>query len=151
MEHPLPQRPPIYNLGYRIKLLSQSLNRRLQDKLDPFGLTPFHWEVLDCLWQEDGIPTSTLTKKLQQLGGTLTGVLDGMEKRGLLYRERDKDDRRIYRIWLTDAGKQLKDVVPPIVLKLKEETFECFSEQEFLMFSNLIDRLIAHTSEHRLD
>jgi DNA-binding MarR family transcriptional regulator len=151
MEHPPHQRPPVYNLGYRIKLLSQSLNRRLQDKLEPFGLTPFHWEVLDCLWQEDGIPISALTKKLQQLGGTLTGVLDGMEKRGLLYRERDKDDRRIYRIWLTDTGKQLKDVVSPIVLKLKEETFECFSEQEFLMFSNFIDRLIAHTSEHQPD
>lgn len=151
MEHPPTQRPPSYNLGYRIKLLSQSLNRRLQDKLDPFGLTPFQWEVLDCLWQEDGIPTSALTKKLQQLGGTLTGVLDGMENRGLLYRERDKSDRRIYRIWLTDGGRKLKDVVPPIVLKLKEETFECFSEQEFLMLSDLIDRLIAHTSEHRPD
>jgi MarR family transcriptional regulator, organic hydroperoxide resistance regulator len=88
------QKQSVYNLGYRIKLLSQSLNRRLQAVLTPFGLTPFQWEVLDCLWQKDGVPTSTLTKQLQQLGGTLTGVLDMMEKRGLIYRERDQNDHR---------------------------------------------------------
>ncbi|GAB4372343.1 MAG: MarR family transcriptional regulator [Elainellaceae cyanobacterium] len=140
------QKQFIYSLGYRIKLLSQSLNRRLQNVLDPFGLTPFQWEVLDCLWQEDGIPTSTLTKRLQQLGGTLTGVLDVMEKRGFVYRERDQNDRRICRIWLTEAGEQLREVVPSIVKTLKEETFECLSEQELQLFSDLVDRVIAHTS-----
>ncbi|MBD3887422.1 MarR family transcriptional regulator [Phormidium tenue FACHB-886] len=137
----------IYNLGYRIKLLSQTLNRRLQAILDPFGLTPFQWEVLDCLWQEDGVPTSTLTKQLQQLGGTLTGVLDVMEKRGLIYRERDQNDRRVCRIWLTEAGEQLREVVPPVVKTLKKETFECLSAQELQLFSDLVDRIIDHTSE----
>lgn len=146
MNQLLSQKQSVYNLGYRIKLLSQSLNRRLQDVLDPFELTPFQWEVLDCLWQEDGVPTSTLTKQLQQLGGTLTGVLDVMEKRGLVYRERDQHDRRICRIWLTDTGEQLRQVVPPVVRALKEETFECLSATELQQFSDLVDRVIDHTS-----
>nr|WP_242025315.1 MarR family transcriptional regulator [Leptolyngbya sp. FACHB-36] len=127
--------------------MSQALNRRLQDVLDPFGLTPFQWEVLDCLWQEDGVPTSTLTKQLQQLGGTLTGVLDVMEKRGLVYRERDQNDRRVCRIWLTEAGEQLREIVPSVVNTLKQETFECLSEQELQLLSGLVDRIIAHTSQ----
>ena len=135
-----------YNLGYRIKLLSQSLNRRLQTVLDPFGLTPFQWEILDHLWQEDGVPTSTLTKKLQQLGGTLTGALDVMERRGLVYRQRDRNDRRICRIWLTATGGQLQDIVPPVVTTLKEETFECLSDEELQLFSELINRIVNHTA-----
>jgi DNA-binding MarR family transcriptional regulator len=69
-------------------------------------MTAFHWLVLCCLWQEDGLPTSSIGDKLQQVGGTLTGVLDRMEERGLVRRERDTRDRRIWRIWLTDSGRE---------------------------------------------
>ena len=76
-----------YGVGYRIKLLSQLLGRKFQEQLEPFGLTPFHWVVLCCLWEEDGLATCSIGEKLQQVGGTLTGVLDRMEERGLIRRE----------------------------------------------------------------
>jgi DNA-binding MarR family transcriptional regulator len=134
------------NLGYRIKLLSQSLNRRLQNVLNPFDLTSFQWEILDHLWREDDVPISTLTRKLQQLGGTLTGAIDALEKRGLVYRMQDQKDRRIYRICLTSEGGRLKQKVLPSVEKLKEETFECLSDDELKILSDLVDRVISHTS-----
>jgi DNA-binding MarR family transcriptional regulator len=133
-------------MGYRIKLLSQLLSRRFQERLEPFGLTPFHWLVLCCLWQEDGLPTSSIGEQLQQVGGTLTGVLDRMEERGLVYRERDRRDRRIWRIWLTDAGKELHDILPPIALELREQALKGFSEDERERMSQLIDVAIANLS-----
>lgn len=106
------------SVGYRIKLLSQLLSRSFQEQLEPLGLTPFHWVVLCCLWKEDGLATSAIGEKLQQVGGTLTGVLDRMEERDLIRRERDRQDRRMVRIWLTDTGKELATVLPPIVMEL---------------------------------
>jgi len=133
-------------MGYRIKLLSQLLSRRFQERLEPFGLTPFHWLVLCCLWQEDGLPTSSIGEQLQQVGGTLTGVLDRMEERGLVYRERDRRDRRIWRIWLTDAGKEFQDVLPPIAVELREQALKGFSEDERERMSQLIDLAISNLS-----
>ncbi|MEA5566003.1 MarR family transcriptional regulator [Anabaena sp. UHCC 0399] len=135
-----------YNLGYRIKLLSQLLTRKFTDKLEPFGLTPFHWLVLCCLWQEDGLPTSSIGEKLQQVGGTLTGVLDRMEERGLVRRERDNHDRRIWRIWLTDAGKELETVLPPIAAEVREEAMQGISIADRDIFSQLLNRAIANLS-----
>ncbi|MBD2301138.1 MarR family transcriptional regulator [Nostoc sp. FACHB-87] len=135
-----------YNLGYRIKLLSQLLTRKLTDKLEPFGLTPFHWLVLCCLWQEDGLPTSSIGEKLQQVGGTLTGVLDRMEERGLVRRERDVHDRRIWRIWLTDAGKELEKVLPPLAAELREEAMRGISTDDREYFSQLLNKAIANLS-----
>ncbi|MBD2446705.1 MarR family transcriptional regulator [Nostoc sp. FACHB-152] len=135
-----------YNLGYRIKLLSQLLTRKFTDKLEPFGLTPFHWLVLCCLWQEDGLPTSSIGEKLQQVGGTLTGVLDRMEERGLVRRERDAHDRRIWRIWLTDAGKELEKVLPPLAAELREETMRGISAADRELFSQLLNRAISNLS-----
>lgn len=132
------------NLGYRIKLLSQLMARTLQEGLEPYGLTPFHWIVLCCLWKEDGLATSTIGERLQQVGGTLTGVLDRMEERGLIRRERDSCDRRIYRIWLTSEGKQLQEVLPPIAQEVYEQTMTGFSLSKREQLSQLIDRAIAN-------
>ena len=135
-----------HSIGYRIKILSQLLGRNFQEQLEPLGLTPFHWVVLCCLWSEDGLATSAIGDKLQQVGGTLTGVLDRMEKRGLIRRERDKSDRRKVRIWLTDTGKELETVLPPIALDLREQAMAGFDEPERKQFSQLIDRAISNLS-----
>jgi len=136
-----------HSLGYRLKLLAQLGSRRLQEVLEPYGLTAFHWLVLCCLWQEDGLPTSSIGDKLQQVGGTLTGVLDRMEDRGLVRRERDTRDRRIWRIWLTDSGRELQEVLPPLVAAIRDRSVEGFSEADRELFSQLIDRAILNLSQ----
>jgi len=98
------------------------------------------------LWQEDGLPTSSIGDKLQQVGGTLTGVLDRMEERGLVRREIDKRDRRIWRIWLTDSGRELQEVLPPLVAAIRDRSVEGFSEADRELFSQLIDRAILNLS-----
>jgi DNA-binding MarR family transcriptional regulator len=133
-----------YGLGYRIKLLSQLLSRKFQERLEPFGLTVFHWVVLCCLWEEDGLPTSGIGEKLQQVGGTMTGVLDRMEERGLIRRERDQHDRRVWRIWLTEAGKQLQDVLPPIAVEIREHAMQGIVVADREKFSELVDQAIAN-------
>lgn len=135
-----------HSIGYRLKLLGQLGTRRLQEGLEPFGLTPFHWLVLCCLWQEDGLATSSIGDKLQQVGGTLTGVIDRMEERDLVRRERDTRDRRIWRIWLTDAGRELQDVLPPLVADIREKSMTGISHADRERFSELIDRAIVNLS-----
>jgi DNA-binding MarR family transcriptional regulator len=135
-----------HSVGYRIKLLSQLLSRKFNDRLEPFGLTQFHWLVLCCLWQTDGLPTSSIGDQLQQVGGTLTGVLDRMEERGLIRRERDAEDRRVWRIWLTDAGKELELTLPPVALEVREAAWEGISVEERELFSQILNRAIANLS-----
>lgn len=134
------------SLGYRIKLLSQLLGRKFQEQLEPYGLTTFHWVVLCCLWEQDGLATSALGEQLRQVGGTLTGVIDRMEERGLVRRERDAQDRRIWRIWLTEAGQQLQEVLPSHALSIREQAFQGFSEAEQQLFSDWVDRAIMNLS-----
>jgi MarR family transcriptional regulator, organic hydroperoxide resistance regulator len=133
-----------YSLGYRIKLVSQLASRRFQEKLEPFGLTPFHWIVLCCLWEEDGLTTSTIGEKLQQVGGTLTGVLDRMAERNLIIRQKDELDRRIFRIFLTEEAKQLKEVLTPIAVELREVAMSGISPEDREKFSALLDQAIAN-------
>jgi len=133
-----------YSLGYRTRLLSQMSGRQLQHRLEPYGLTPFHWVVLCCLWEQDGMATSEVSGRLQQVGGTMTGVISRMEARSLLHRAQDPVDRRIWRIWLTDAGRALEKELPPVATDIRDQMLKGFSAAEQQQFSHFIDRAIAN-------
>lgn len=131
-----------YSLGYKVKLVSQLMYRDFLERLEPYGLTPFHYVVLCCLWEEDGLSASGIADKLKQLGATLTGVVDRMEERKLVYRERDLDDRRIVRIWLTDEGKRLMKVLPAASVESIKKATEGISEVEQAAVLNLLDQIV---------
>lgn len=131
-----------YNLGYKVKLVSQLMYRDFQERLEPYGLTPFHYLVLCCLWEEDGLSTSGIADKLQQLGATLTGVVDRMEDRDLVYRQRDPADRRIVRIWLTDEGKRLMKILPPIGAQTITKSTAGISEAEQASVLKILDQIV---------
>jgi len=135
-----------YNLGYKVKLVSQLMYRDFLERLAPYELTPFHYLVLCCLWEEDGLSTSGIAANLKQLGATLTGVVDRMEARSLVYRERDEKDRRIVRIWLTEEGKALAKVLPSIGAQTIDRATEGLSptEQEVVLtaLNKIIDNFI---------
>ncbi|MBF2048652.1 MAG: MarR family transcriptional regulator [Elainella sp. C42_A2020_010] len=131
-----------YNLGYKVKLASQLMYRDFLERLEPYGLTPFHYLVLCCLWEEDGLSTSGIADKLKQLGATLTGVVDRMEERNLVYRERNPDDRRIVHIWLTEEGKRLMHVLPPIGAETINKATTGISKAEQEAVLQLLDQII---------
>ena len=135
-----------HNLGYQLKLVSQLTYREFQGRLEPFGLTPFHYLVLCCLWQEDGLATSRIAEKLMQLGATLTGVLDRMEERALVRRVRDSQDRRIWRIWLTEEGRRLKEVLPPIAAEALEKFLTGVSGRDRERLSKILAQIVVNLS-----
>jgi DNA-binding MarR family transcriptional regulator len=120
--------------------------RDFLERLEPYGLTPFHYLVLCCLWEEDGLSTSGIAEKLGQLGATLTGVVDRMEERKLVYRERDPADRRVVRIWLTPEGEQLRAVLPPIGEQTVHRALKDMSEADREAISTLLERIITNIS-----
>jgi DNA-binding MarR family transcriptional regulator len=133
-----------YNVGHKLKLASQLMYRDFLERLEPYGLTPFHYLVLCCLWEEDGLSTSAIAEKLGQLGATLTGVVDRMEDRKLVYRERDPEDRRTVRIWLTPNGEKLKEVLPQIGEQTIDKALNKISKAEQELVSKVLDRIAAN-------
>ena len=133
-----------YNLSYKVKLVSQLMYRDFLERLEPYGLTPFHYLVLSCLWEEDGLSTSGIADKLKQLGATLTGVVDRMEDRKLVYRERDPNDRRIVRIWLAEEGERLMNVLPSISAETIKKATDGVPNADHEAVLKVLDQIIQN-------
>jgi DNA-binding MarR family transcriptional regulator len=91
----------------------------LSDALDGFlaqyGLLQGRWWVLILLMREDNL-TSTPSQLAEKSGvsrATMTGLVDGLEREGLVARLMDSADRRKYSIQLTAAGQAKLDEVMP--------------------------------------
>ena len=92
---------------------SESLNSRLYMTLKKSHLSISQFGALEALYHLGPMCQSTLGKKLLKSGGNITMVIDNLEKRKLVKRERDTNDRRFISVHLTDEGKILiKKVFP---------------------------------------
>jgi MarR family 2-MHQ and catechol resistance regulon transcriptional repressor len=71
------------------------------------GLTVSQFGALEALLHLGPLQQSELARKLLKTSGNITMVVDHLERRGLVLRRREADDRRCIRVHLTGAGRAL--------------------------------------------
>jgi DNA-binding MarR family transcriptional regulator len=113
-----------------IARIRKALRCEFEARAAGLGITATQFQVLRRLWQGDGILTSTLTRDICSDGGTITGLLDRLEAKALLRRERSSQDRRAVRVFLTPAGRELEQPLMEIVSAINELALEGFSPAE---------------------
>ena len=104
----------------RIARLRKALRREFELRAAPLDITSSQLQVLRCLWRGDGITVSALTCDASSDGGTVTGVLDRLERKELIRRERGHADRRVVQIWLTDAGRELEKPLMNVIDEINQ-------------------------------
>jgi DNA-binding MarR family transcriptional regulator len=97
-------------------LIRKELRRRFLEK--DLDITPEEWAVLMQLWQRDGQASGELADKTIRDRTTVTRLLDGMVRKGLVQREPDNADRRLVRIHLSRNGQRLEHDLVPIAQEL---------------------------------
>ncbi len=86
---------------------SETLDALLELGLAKNGLRSTQFGILEALRHLGPLSQVELGKKLLRSGGNITLVVDHLEKRKLVRRERQKDDRRVIRVHLTPGGRRL--------------------------------------------
>ena len=102
-------------LNAYIKLVraTESVSHRLHRHLESSKLTVTQFGVLEVLFHLGAMHQRDLAEKLLKSGGNITLVIDNLEKRQLVKRDREVGDRRCISVSLTPAGKQLiSDLFP---------------------------------------
>ena len=104
--------------------IRKALRCEFEGRAAELDITASQLQVLHRLWEGDGILTSTLTRDICSDGGTITGLLDRLEAKGLIRRERSVEDRRAVQVYLTPAGHEMKQPLMEILTVLNEQALE---------------------------
>jgi MarR family 2-MHQ and catechol resistance regulon transcriptional repressor len=108
-----PEQIRALNAYIRLTRAVEALSARLLSGEKLEGLTVSQLGVLDALLYLGPMHQKDLAEKILKSSGNLTLVIDNLEKRGLVQRERQGSDRRFVTIFLTEAGRALIERVMP--------------------------------------
>ena len=107
-----------HQLCFPLYAVSKEIVRKYKPFLDEINLTYTQYITMMVLWEEREILVKDMGAKLFLDSGTLTPVLDGLEKKGYATRKRSKKDKRDVYAVITDAGLALRDKAVDIPAKI---------------------------------
>ena len=97
------------SVGFLISKVYQRAWSIMRGQIDRYDLTPPQFALLAFLWKEDGLSQAELAEKGQVDRTTIGGLIDRLEKLGLVERRHHPSDRRAYQIHLTEKGRQMEE------------------------------------------
>ena len=110
--------------------------------LSKYGITPGQYGVLACLWKDETLSPKEIATILRVENSTISGVLDRMQKRGLIDRVLNPNNRRSITVKATKEGMALKEPVMKTIDELNDLVLRDFSPQEREEFIGYIKRII---------
>lgn len=107
-------------------------------------ITPEQWIVLVRLWEEDGRTQTELGASTFRDRPTMSRILDGMARRGLLERRADAESARVWRVHLTPQGRALRKKLVPVARKLVARAQRGISDADLETTRDTLAKMFAN-------
>jgi DNA-binding MarR family transcriptional regulator len=136
----------------RLQLATKEMSGELCANFEHYKLTDASFDVLATLLRA-GPPHSLspgeLLGQTHITSGTMTTIIDKLEKKGLVKRKTKKNDKRSVNVGLTKKGLKLIDEVIVDHVKTQERIVSVFDEEEQLVFISLLQKYLAHNIKNK--
>lgn len=146
-----PGRTILEDLPFHLARVGLSFRRLNERTLRAVGLksqAPGMASVVHALREQDGSAVSSLVERTHLPNGTLTGLLDVLEREGCISRVRDVDDRRSWRVRLTAKGHRLGAKLEKRHRLVMVVLGQALSADEAAELDRLLARVNAHMRAH---
>ncbi|MFT5165928.1 MAG: DNA-binding MarR family transcriptional regulator [Saprospiraceae bacterium] len=110
-------------------------------------LTPEQWVMIDRLHQQNGISQTELANGSFKNAPTVSRIIDLLCQKGLTERNRFDNDRRRYKIFLTEKGIETFNKANPVAQKLREQGWSNLSESDYENFTRIMNQVFDNFSE----
>ena len=110
-------------------------------KLEPFGLTPKQYLILEVLWEEEGLVIGEISKRISIDYATLSSLLDRMARNGWIRKDRNPEDKRVWLVCLTEKSKEKKEALLVEQEAANRQMTASFSEAEKLLLFRMLKEL----------
>jgi DNA-binding MarR family transcriptional regulator len=149
LQHELRQNRPFRSLAAEatvaILRTADVIRGRLAQVIEPAGVTLQQYNVLRILrgTSPDPLPTLEIGERLIERVPGVTRLLDRLEEKGLVRRERCPEDRRRVLCWITDEGMALLAALDEPVERVDGECVAALSSGQLQLLVESLDRVRA--------
>ncbi len=123
----------------------KELIKNLKELAEPYKFNRGELPVLaKLIKKEDGIPQKEIREDLTISKSTLSKTINSLIKKDFLKKEKDPEDRRVTLIYLTNKGKEIKNIIKEIDQNAEERMMKNFDEKEKEQLSRYLERLLEN-------
>ena len=130
-------------------ILNRALDATMPDYRELFArfqLTEQQWRVLRVLWSAGKVTSVELSTRTLLPAPSLVGILDRLEKKGLVSRVRSVEDRRAIFVIATAKGRALEAQVSPLVSEIDQQLRARVSPEEWQMMEQVLQKISLNTT-----
>jgi DNA-binding MarR family transcriptional regulator len=140
------------SVGYHVRQLAETWQSVMDVAAEAHGVTVSQWRYLRELWEEEGLSSGELTRRVGRQGPTTVVAVKLLDREGLVTVEISETDRRKSVIRLTPRGRRLAAIMSPLIRDVNDRAMSDLTNAEIRTFKRLIvriqRRLDAESPEH---
>lgn len=135
--------------GYLINMTALLLKRELSSviKNHNIDVTPDQWAILNRLNENSGLTQKEVARLTFKDNANITRMVDKLEKKGLVIRQSDPNDRRSWHLSITKKGIEIRDLVEPLAVDILNRISEGISKVEMESYNNISKKIINNLVE----
>jgi DNA-binding MarR family transcriptional regulator len=126
-------------IDYILRATWQAVSRMYNDEAQNFGASMATGFALLSMDKDKGTPSTSLGPKMGMEATSLTRTLKSMEDKGLIIRKKNPEDGRGVLIYLTDFGREKRELSRNTVLKFNETVKQHVSDEKLKHFTEVTD------------
>jgi len=128
-------------IDHNVKMLWHAIYRMYNQQAVKHDITTSIGFVLLIINSKEGTPATKIAPLMGLESRSLTRMLKSMEEKGFIYREKDPNDGRSVRIFLTDLGKQKREISRATVLEFNTTANQLIEKEKLDTFFEVIEQI----------
>ncbi len=112
-----------------------------------FTITPEQFGILFFLSKEDGMYQRQLAKISLKDRPNITRLVDILEEKGFVYREIDPNNRRIFKVFITEEGKKQVEQIYPFLIEIHKKAQQGISDEEISFLKKILGKVCENMDE----
>lgn len=139
---------PEETVDFHLKVVWQNIANTYNQVASAFGITQALGYALINV-QEEGTAVSQIANLLGVKSTSLSRMLNNMEELGLIYRKVDESDKRSVKIYLTDLGREKKQLAKQVVRSFNQYMMDHLKQDERQQLIALLQKVNELTLDYK--
>jgi MarR family transcriptional regulator, transcriptional regulator for hemolysin len=135
------------SVSLKLAIVARRLRMKYDQRVEEGGLTRAQWSVLAVVSRRPGATQRTLANLLSVTDVTAGRMVDRLCADGYLERRENPEDRRAYRVYLTDKARPVLARLSKLSALFEEEVFAGFSDEDLARLDKLLGLMARNLAD----
>ncbi len=134
------------SIGHVVNIVANRMKTELENVFikNNYDMTALQWMVLSIIYENNSISQNKLSEISKKDKTNIARIIEKLEKKKLVEKLRDDEDKRAFRLYLTPEGKTLKEELTELTIETLKKSTQGISQDEYNVCLNVLKKIYVN-------